>query len=139
MNAMDVFETRQRNLLHLLQQLGARGITKNVDAAQALGGLGASYLSQLKAGKRIGEETARKIERALHRPQGWMDLPQWMPSGVREDASPFGVDVVERLMGTLPPDERALLENYRAATEGAKAMLRAAAEVAGNPAYSART
>lgn len=136
---MDVFETRGRNLQQLLQQLSARGITKNVDAAQALGGLGASYLSQLKSGKRIGEETARKIERALNKSLGWMDQPQWLIAGIREQSGMYISDPAEQLMASLEHDERALLENYRAANDLAKAMLRAAAEVAGTSAQPIRS
>jgi hypothetical protein len=74
---MDVTETRHRNLLALLAELGASGVTKLKDQAQKLGALGSSYLSQLKAGKKMGDDTARKIEAALRRPHGWMDQPQW--------------------------------------------------------------
>lgn len=76
---MDIFEIRHRNLGALLQSLEDRGITKNRDQAQQVGALGASYLSQLKGGKKIGEGTARKIEVAMRRPVGWMDQPQWEP------------------------------------------------------------
>lgn len=130
---MDVFEIRGRNLQQLLQQLSARGITKNIDAAQALGGLGASYLSQLKSGKRIGEDTARKIERALNKSPGWMDQPQWLLAGVHDHEGVYQASAPEQLMAALQQDERALLENYRASNDMAKAMLRAAAEVAGKP------
>lgn len=74
---MDIFEIRHRNLLAILEALEARGVTKNKDQAQQIGALGASYLSQLKAGKKLGEDTARKIEAATRRPNGWMDQPQW--------------------------------------------------------------
>lgn len=75
---MDIFEIRHRNLMLILAALEARGVTKNKDQAQQLGALGASYLSQLKARKNLGDATARKIEVATRRPTGWMDQPQWI-------------------------------------------------------------
>lgn len=74
---MDATEIRHRNLLVLLSALESRGVTKGKDQAQQMGALGASYLSQLKGGKKMGDDTARKIEAAMRRPRGWMDQPQW--------------------------------------------------------------
>lgn len=74
---MDVVETRHRNLLVLLTDLERRGATRGVDQAQRLGGMNPSYLSQLKGGKKMGDDVARKIELAASRPRGWMDQPQW--------------------------------------------------------------
>jgi hypothetical protein len=74
---MDIFEIRRRNLALLIDDLERRGVTRNMDQAQQLGALGSSYLSQLKGGKKIGEDTARKIEAARGLATGWMDMPQW--------------------------------------------------------------
>jgi len=122
---MDVIEIRHRNLLFLLEQLTGRGITRTKDAAQALGGLGSSYLSQMKGGKTIGEDTARRIEKATYKPHGWMDQPQW---SVSEGKVADSVDLdraaeIAKLMELLPSDERALLENYRAAGDAGKAAI----------------
>jgi hypothetical protein len=74
---MDATEIRHRNLLVLISTLEGRGVTKNKDQAQQMGALGASYLSQLKGGKKMGDDTARKIETAMRKPRGWMDSAQW--------------------------------------------------------------
>jgi hypothetical protein len=70
---MDVFGIRHANLMSLLQELEGRGVTKRKDQAQALGGLGSSFLSQLKGGKKMGQDVARGIEEAIGREHGWMD------------------------------------------------------------------
>lgn len=74
---MDATEIRHRNLLVLISTLEGRGVTKGKDQAQQMGALGASYLSQLKGGKKMGDDTARKIEAAMRKPRGWMDAAQW--------------------------------------------------------------
>jgi len=132
---MDVNEIRHRNLLYLVEKLRARGVIRNIDAAQALGGLGASYLSQLKGGKKLGEDTARKIERANYKPPGWMDRPQWdsATGGVADSTDDDLEDPIGRLMKLLPPDEQALLENYRAAGDAGRAVVEAAAAAAAKP------
>lgn len=73
---MDVYEIRHRNLLWLLQASKAAG-HKDKDFGQRAGGIGASFLSQLKSGKPMGPEVARDIDSALGKPKGWMDTPQW--------------------------------------------------------------
>ena len=67
---MDVNATRHANLKALTDQLLERHSQKQ--AALELG-MGASYLSQLLAGKKMGDATARKIESARGLPHGWMD------------------------------------------------------------------
>lgn len=75
---MDIGEIRQRNFRHLINQLEADGVTKRRDQGEKLGGfLSASYVSQLLAGKYIGDEVASKICEALGLQRGWMDRPQW--------------------------------------------------------------
>lgn len=73
---MDVLEIRHRNLKWLLKANKAAG-HRDKDFGQRAGGIDPSYLSQLKNGKTMGEETARGIEEALGKPHGWMDNPQW--------------------------------------------------------------
>lgn len=124
---MDIFAIRHRNLQLLIEQLAARGSRKNMDVAQALGGLGSSYLSQLKAGKKIGDATARKIEAHMLRPSGWMDQAQWdQATGVAEDTSEY----VTQATPTLDVQEWALIKNYRATDLRGKRMIDAVAAVA---------
>lgn len=133
---MDVIAIRHRNLLLLLEQLKVRGITKTKDAAQALGGLGSSYLSQLKGGKLMGDGTARRIEAAIYKPKGWMDQPQWADrqESIADRPEVDKEEALRRLMELLPADERALLENYRAAGDAGKTVVEAAAAAAAKPA-----
>jgi hypothetical protein len=70
---MDVYEIRHANLLALVEELRARRVTKRMDQAQQLGGLGSSFLSQLLGGKKIGDDVARKIDEAAGKPRGWLD------------------------------------------------------------------
>jgi len=74
---MDVIETRYRNLLHLLGELEQKGTVRAKDQAQRLDGMNPSFLSQLKGGKKMGEDVARKIEVAAGKPHGWMDVAQF--------------------------------------------------------------
>lgn len=83
---MDVIEIRHRNLLVLLTALEKRGIKLRHAQAQQLGGLGSSYLSQLRGGKTMGEETARKIEVAMGKPYGWLDMPRWEAEDIQWEA-----------------------------------------------------
>lgn len=82
---MDVFEIRKRNLAALVAALTARGETLTA-AARALG-MSGSFLSQLKGGKPMGDDVARKIEKLRKLAHGWMDNPHgddsvklWPPS-----------------------------------------------------------
>lgn len=82
---MDVIEIRHRNLLQLLDELAQKGATRNVDQAQRLV-MSTSFLSQLKGGKKMGDDVARKIESATSKPHGWMDHPQWDSSDSESQA-----------------------------------------------------
>jgi len=73
---MDVSEIRHRNLLWLLEANKATGRSARAFGQRA-GGIGQSMLSQLKAGKPMGNEMARRIDTGLGKPRGWMDNPQW--------------------------------------------------------------
>ncbi|UPG86825.1 S24 family peptidase [Luteibacter aegosomatis] len=74
---MDISRIRHINLHWLLKELEARGITRAKDQALALGPMSASFLSQLKGGKKMGDDVARKLEAATGKGHGWMDRPQW--------------------------------------------------------------
>ncbi|MCR6700876.1 MAG: hypothetical protein NVV68_06890 [Dokdonella sp.] len=74
---MNVVQIRNRNLLLVLDRLRNRGISRRKDQEKVLGGIGQSFLSQLKGGKPMGDEVARKISLALGYDEGWMDRPQW--------------------------------------------------------------
>lgn len=67
---MDIFAIRHRNLLALLPREGDGTLTA---FAQRAGGMSRSFLSQLKGGKRMGDEVARGLENALALEHGWMD------------------------------------------------------------------
>jgi hypothetical protein len=75
-SAMDIFDIRRRNLMEMLDALARRGITLQKDQAHQLG-MAPSFLSQLKAGKKMGEDVARKLEEETRKARGWMDKPQW--------------------------------------------------------------
>lgn len=125
---MDVFEIRHRNLLYLIEQLAARS-PRQKDIAQALGGFSAAHFSQLKAGARMGEQVARKIEQAIGMETGWMDRPQWPPAVVKDDPE---ISYINQSVDKnyLLPDEQRIIDLYRRASPTAKAMLMAAAEAA---------
>lgn len=72
---MDVTEIRTTNIRWLTEELTHDGRTKKA-AAIALN-LSASYLSQLLGGKKMGDDVARKIERARGLVHGAMDQPLW--------------------------------------------------------------
>lgn len=79
---MDIFEVRHLNLRELLAELEASGALRAIDQAQRLGGMNPSFLSQLKSGKKMGEGVARKIEQAMRKPYGWMDVRQHEIAGL---------------------------------------------------------
>ena len=75
---MDISEIRHRNFQYVIAQLEKVGIRKRRDQGAKLGGfMSASFVSQLIAGKYIGDDVARKISQALGQHKGWMDQPQW--------------------------------------------------------------
>lgn len=82
---MDIAEIRTRNFKALIAGLEARGITRRRDQGAKLGGfLSASYVSQLLAGKYIGDDVAKKISLAVGSDHGWMDRPQWVEDGITQ-------------------------------------------------------
>ncbi|MGE7136188.1 S24 family peptidase [Luteibacter sp. NPDC031894] len=80
---MDVFQIRHSNLMALLLKLERAGTRRAVDQAQRLGGMNPSFLSQLKGGKNMGGDVARKIEQAVQKPHGWMDSRHDIPADER--------------------------------------------------------
>lgn len=74
---MDISRIRHINLHWLLKELELKGMTRAKDQALALGPMSASFLSQLKGGKKMGDDVARKLEAASGKDHGWMDRPQW--------------------------------------------------------------
>jgi hypothetical protein len=91
--APNVSVTRRLNLLALLQEfaenLVASGTTtKGIDQAFAQRiQVSPSMLSQMKAGRPIGNKTAAQVESLCKRPAGWLDMqhPDQKPSPA-EDA-----------------------------------------------------
>lgn len=71
--------TRRLNFELLLLDYSQAKIARRYDA-------GASFINQLKREKRnIGDKTARKLEKTLGKPDGWMDTPhedEWCATGV---------------------------------------------------------
>ena len=66
-----VRELRRKNLAAVVQQFGTQaGLAKKLD-------VDSSFISQLLNGHRhMGDDVARKIERAAGKRTGWMDNPQ---------------------------------------------------------------
>lgn len=86
---MDITAIRHENLLLLIKEIRARNPRwLQKDIASALG-MSASYLSQLVAGKKMGDEVARKIETERHLGHGWMDQRQAVPRGVAEEPADY--------------------------------------------------
>lgn len=86
---MDVVSTRHRNFLALIASISEkqpRLLQREI--ALALN-LDPSYYAQLKAGKKMGDETARKIEAAYKLSHGWLDVPRNV-LGVAETTGPYG-------------------------------------------------
>ncbi len=85
---MDVTAIRHENLRRLIEEIRARNPRwLQKDIASALG-MSASYLSQLVAGKKMGDEVARKIEVERHLTHGWMDQLQVTRNGLGENPPP---------------------------------------------------
>lgn len=117
---MDVYEIRHKNLLWLLAANKASGHLAK-DFGQRAGGIVPAHLSQLKAGKRMGDDIARGIDAGLGKPAGWMDSPQWdgapAPTTERPDSFALVVEALahsqtylaQALAATIPTAARELL------------------------------
>lgn len=96
-----VKDVRRENLQRLLT--GYRSQRQFAEGA----GLAAAYVSQMVNGTReMGEDVARRIERALGLSPGWMDADHDSPP---DDAQ----IVVQQLLEQLPADQLKLLMDYR--------------------------
>lgn len=72
---MEIHEVRHRNLMALLKANLKAG---NKDKAfRERTGIVPAHLSQLKAGKVMGNKVARMIDERLELGRGWMDTPHW--------------------------------------------------------------
>jgi hypothetical protein len=102
---MDVGEIRRSRLRHLINEYGGQ-----LPLAKAIGQFGASYLTQLAGPnptRAVSEKFARKVERALSLPTGWMDRDHDVPPGVAEDVAAYSAgwrsvaDAVAAVLGRL--------------------------------------
>lgn len=101
-------EIRRDNLQRLLT--GYRFQRQFAEAT----GLAAAHVSQMVNGTRdMGEDVARRIEKALGLPANWMD---------RVEGSALELAVID--LEQLPADELGLLADYRRLTERHREMLR---------------
>ena len=96
-SGMDIFEIRHQHLLALVTKLTVGG-RKKKDVATDLD-LGASHFSQLLGGKKMGEDVARKIEKAQGLPAGWMDHadPILRSNRVAQDRAEYNVTPLHRI------------------------------------------
>lgn len=67
---MDVKTARRQNLNMLIDQHGGE-----VETFADQYDLSANYLSQLRNSRGMGDKFARKVERRVDLPEGWMDQP----------------------------------------------------------------
>lgn len=111
---MDTIQsTRRANLGLLLQEIVAELGTERGAAAELArrSGVAASQISQtsrqvLHQGqkpRKIGDDTARKLERGMNKHEGWMDMPHDVRIS-REDEEVVGS------LQALTPSQRALIE-----------------------------
>jgi len=71
---MDAITARHLNLQRLVVTLKPKLGTQKAIAIHL--DMAPSYLNQLLAGKKLGDDVARKIERAADLPHGWLDQPR---------------------------------------------------------------
>jgi transcriptional regulator with XRE-family HTH domain len=98
---MDRHERRRKRLIGLIQEAGSQKLLAE------LIGTDPNYLSQIKNGIRssFGEDLAERLEKAMKKPDGWMD--QWLPEegGYATANRPPDWFLLERL-GELPDSIR---------------------------------
>jgi len=76
---MDVVEIRRRNLAYIVEsEYGGVARQFGLDV-----GLDSSYVSRIFSDKpasrrSVGNKLARKLEKSLGKPKGWLDRPQWV-------------------------------------------------------------
>lgn len=83
---MDAITARHLNLQALVARLKPQLGTQKAIAIHL--DMAPSYLNQLLGGKKLGDEVARKIERAASLPHGWLDQPRSDEAG--DSAHPKG-------------------------------------------------
>lgn len=80
----DIYGIRRANLLSLISGIKVRRPgAREQDIAAELD-LGASHYSQIKSGKVIGDDVARKIETAMGLEYGWLDNPSYRYAPMEE-------------------------------------------------------
>lgn len=79
---MDVTAIRHRNLIGLVDARLAKGETKRAVAIAF--DLSPSFLSQLYGGKKMGDDVARKLEKAAKLRHGWLDVLHGDTERIRE-------------------------------------------------------
>ncbi len=111
---MDVREIRLARLLELIGKFGQKELADRVDIDTA-------YISQIKNPnnpKNMGEKLARRIERALALPTGWMDRLHDEP----EDLTPC-LDYAPANAPVLDEKTAMMIEMFKHLTESQKADL----------------
>lgn len=103
-NYMDIREIRRENLATLRHEKGTlRALADLIETDP-------NYLSQLLSSKRkqhVGHVLARRLEIAMHKPEGWMDQPHWDQGDVERDATEIAL-----LIRGWPPEQRASLKEF---------------------------
>lgn len=111
----DYRANRRANLLALEKRFGT------LAALEERTGVSASYLSQLKKFRHMGDKTARRLEKKLNLPEGWMDGPPAIAASQGK--------IAERIAGgkvvSFEPDQRVqhFLEQYLNVPEAMRAYL----------------
>lgn len=102
---MDIYEIRRANLQTAIDKVGGKQVE-----LERLTGTPANYFSQVlsdRTQRRMGDAVARKIERALDLPVGWMD----QITGIHTELSPKAQDV-GRKFDELPESTQAKVAHY---------------------------
>lgn len=105
LSVVDVYEIRRSNLQAAIEKVGGKQVE-----LERLTGTPANYFSQVlseKTQRRMGDAVARKIERALDLPVGWMDQVM----GINTDLSPKAQEV-GRKFDELPESTQAKVAHY---------------------------
>lgn len=112
-DGMDNKEIRRVNMLMLAKEAG--GLQSLADKT----GTDAKYLSQVKNswnGRGIGDDVARRIERALKKPKGWLDVLQDKKAApVAQQLSAREEIVLELFRGLTPEQQLEQVQFIRAA------------------------
>ena len=111
----DLAQVRLDNALLLLEEF-VRATARHADAATLRGlerrfaervQIQPSYWSQIKSRSRqIGERLARQFEHLMHKPRGWMDLPQGLTTGAAAGEPKGLAEAQEDESGPRDDDER---------------------------------